>query len=265
MDSADALATARPVRGLGTGDEGIVQRESPRVSSTATLCDLMIASHQVLGIRRGHHSAMQAPAFWQSTRLPLLQRFKTPSELAPSRANWTMLGHGRVPRSSVELAGEGPVTLVDKQPCSWWVASGEAQASKPYYNVALGGKEACAPHDEKSCASVVSTPGRAGNSGSRASAPGAKTIDGRRASMFSAEGPVGVMGAEPTHTSTWRARDPSCPRHQRPQARELGVLGEVAKPATGRPGKWWSAERKSEEFVVARIGRISESVVAKYL
>jgi hypothetical protein len=32
------------------------------------------------------------------------------------------------------------------------------------------------------------------------------------------------------------------------------VLREVATPITGGPGKWWSAERKSEEVVVAMIG-----------
>ena len=159
-----------------------------------------------------------------------------------------------VSRSYVELAGVSPVTVMTKQPCSWWAVVGETRMLKPHDKVALGGEQACGPYDEESCVSAVSPPARAGQNGSRASMTkakameGAKSLDVRhpRTRRRSGIGTYAQFGTE-------RERSVSAPASRVPGC-QPGALREVAKPITGRPGKWWNAERKSEEVVVAMIG-----------
>jgi len=86
----------------------------------------------------------------------------------------------------------------------------------------------------------------------------------RRPWRCSTEEPAGVLGSERVHSSARNVRDPSRPRRQGPRLPPWG-LREVAKPITGSTGKGWSAERKSEEVVVAMIGRTTQPVVAKDL
>ena len=45
-----------------------------------------------------------------------------------------------ITKSYVELAGESPVTVMTKQPCSWWAMEGETPLSKPDDKVALKGE-----------------------------------------------------------------------------------------------------------------------------
>ena len=141
-----------------------------------------------------------------------------------------------------------------KQPCSWWAVVGETRMPKPHDKVALGGKQARSPYDEESCVSVVMYPVRAGQSGSRAFQPKAKAMDGaktlevqhQRTRRRSGIGMCAQFGTE-------RERSVSAPASMA-SGRQPGVLREVATPITGSPGKWWSAERKSEEAIVAMIG-----------
>ena len=142
-----------------------------------------------------------------------------------------------------------------KQPCSWWAVVGETRMPKPHDKVAfVGGEQACGPYDEESYVSVVRCPARAGQSGSRASKPKAKAMDGaknldvrrQRTRRRSGIGTCAQFGTE-------RERSVSAPASTASGCLP-GVLREVATPITGSPGKWWSAERKSEEVVVARIG-----------
>src|SRR5207247_9353104 len=86
-----------------------------------------------------------------------------------------------------------------------------------------------------------------------------------RAWSGSTQEPAGVVGAERPRSPSLNRRDPSRPRRLWPQVAGLGCPG-AAEPITGGPGKWWSAERKSEEAVaVAMIGGTPEPVVAKGL
>lgn len=81
-------------------------------------------------------------------------------------------------RSCSELAGESPVTVMIKQPCSWWVMEGETRLLKPHDKVALGGEQARGPYDEEAYVSAVSVPVKAGRSGSRAPRRWAKAMEG---------------------------------------------------------------------------------------
>jgi hypothetical protein len=152
-----------------------------------------------------------------------------------------------------------------KQPRSWWPARGETRASKRHDKVALGDEQVVGPYDEESCGRVVSKPAKAGTSGSRAPTARAKATDGAKSLERSTQEPAGVVGAERPHSPSLNRRDPSRPRRFWPQVAGLGCPG-AAKPITGGPGKWWSAERKSEEAIaVAMIGGTTEPVVAKGL
>ena len=127
---------------------------------------------------------------------------------------------------------------------------------KPHDKVAFqGGEQARGPYDEESCASVVKEPRASGRySGSRAcqikakAMEGAKTLDvqHRGTRRRSGIGTCAQFGTE-------RGRSVSAPA-TRASGRQPGVLREVATPITGGPGKGWSAERKSEEVVLAMIG-----------
>src|SRR6266542_3174345 len=87
----------------------------------------------------------------------------------------------------------------------------------------------------------------------------------RRAWSGSTQEPAGVVGAERPHSPSLNRRDPSRPRPLWPQVAVLGCPG-AAKPITGGPGKWWSAERKSEEAIaVAMIGGTREPGAGKGL
>jgi reverse transcriptase-like protein len=91
------------------------------------------------------------------------------SPISPLLANAFMHYAFGVPRSCVELAGESPVMVMTKQPCSWWAMEGETRLSKPHDKVAcLGGEQAYGPYDEESCVSVVIVPAKADQCGSRA-------------------------------------------------------------------------------------------------
>ena len=77
---------------------------------------------------------------------------------------------------------------------------------------------------------------------------GAKTLEmqHRRTRRRSGIGTCAQSGTE-------RGRSVSAPALTAPGC-QPGALREVATPITGGPGKWWSAERKSEEATVAMIG-----------
>ena len=143
-----------------------------------------------------------------------------------------------VSRSDAELAGESPATLMTKQPCSWWAVVGETRMLKPHDKVALGGEQACGPYDEESCASAVTSPARAGQSGSRASMTKAKAMEGaksldvrhQRTRRRSGIGTCAQFGME-------RERSVLAPASTT-SGRQPGVLREVATPITGSPGKW---------------------------
>ncbi len=160
-----------------------------------------------------------------------------------------------VSRSYVELAGERPVAVMTKQPRSWWAVEGETRLSKPHDKVAvLGGEQACGPYDEESCVSVDMVPARAGRSGSRASIRWAKAREGAKTLELQHRGTRRRIGIGTyAQFSTERERSVSAPAFTAPGC-QSGALREVAIPITGSTGKWWSAERKSEEAVVAMIG-----------
>jgi group II intron reverse transcriptase/maturase len=153
-----------------------------------------------------------------------------------------------VSRGYVELAGESPVAVMTKQPCSWWATVGETRLSKPHDKVAFkGGEQACGPYDEESCASVVSVPARAGRSGSRASRRWAKATEGVKTLESQHRGIRRRIGIGTyAQFSTERERSVSAPAFTVSGCLP-GALREVATPITGNTGKWWSAERKSEE------------------
>ena len=126
---------------------------------------------------------------------------------------------------------------------------------KPHDKVAFkGGEQACGPYDEESCASVVKRPARADESGSRAPESRAKAMEGAKTLEVQHRGTRRRSGIGTCAQScTERGRSVSAPASTAP-GRQPGVLQEVVTPITGRSGKWWSAERKSEEVVVAMIG-----------
>jgi hypothetical protein len=126
---------------------------------------------------------------------------------------------------------------------------------KPHDKVASkGGEQACGPYDEESCASVVRYPTRVGQNGSRASQIKAKAMEGAKTLEVQHRGTRRRSGIGTcAQFGTERGRSVSAPASTAP-ARQPGVLREVVTPITGSPGKWWSAERKSEEVVVAMIG-----------
>jgi hypothetical protein len=171
--------------------------------------------------------------------------------------------------SCVELAGESPATVMTKQPCSWWAVVGETRMPKPHDKVALGGEQARGPYDEESCASAVRNPARTGNSGSRASQIKAKAMEGAKSLDVQHRGTRRRSGIGTcAQFGTERERSVSAPATMA-SGRQPGVLREVARPITGSPGKWWSAERKSEEVVLAMIGvdnitRRSEGPLARW-
>ena len=144
--------------------------------------------------------------------------------------------------------------VMAKQPCSWWAAEGETRPSEPHDEVAMGGEQACGPYDEESCASVVRFPARAGQSGSRApharakAMEGVKTLEAQHRGIRRRSG-IGTCA----QFSTERERSVSAPASTAPGLPAWGAPG-AAKPITGSTGKGWSAERKSEEAVVAMIG-----------
>ena len=141
-----------------------------------------------------------------------------------------------------------------KQPCSWWVASGETLPLKPHDKVALGGEQARGPYDQESCASVVTYPTKVGQSGSRALLRRAKAMEGVKILAEQRRGTRRRSGIGTcAQFSTERARAVSAPA-LRPWASLPGVLREAAKPITGSTGKWWNAERQSAEVIVAMIG-----------
>ena len=126
---------------------------------------------------------------------------------------------------------------------------------KPHDKVAFkGGEQARGPYDEESCASVVSLPARAEECGSRARPTRAKAMEGAKTLEVQHRGTRRRSGIGTcAQFGTERGRSVSAPA-LRASGRQPGVLREVATPITGGPGKWWSAERKSEEVVVAMIG-----------
>ena len=133
----------------------------------------------------------------------------------------------RVSRGCSELAGESPVTVMTKLPCSWWAVEGETRLSKPHDKVAFeGGEQACGPYDEKARASVVRLPARAGECGSRASGAKAKAKDGAKSWRSSTHGPAGVRGTERTHSPLWNVEIRLGP----------GITGPACQP--GCSGKW---------------------------
>ena len=130
-----------------------------------------------------------------------------------------------VSRSCVELAGESPVAVMTKQPCSWWAASGEILPLKPHDKVALGGEQARGPYDEESCASAVRVPARAGRSGSRAPTRWAKATEGAKTLEMQHRGTRRRIGIGTcAQLSTERERSVSAPA-SRPQAATLGAPG----------------------------------------
>ncbi len=119
-----------------------------------------------------------------------------------------------ITKSYVELAGESPVTVMTKQPCSWWAASGETLPSKPHDKVAnLGGEQVYGPYDEESCVSVVSLPVETERTGAEPLFWRRRPWKVQRSWSYSTEGPVGVVGAERIHSSIRNVRDPSRHRH----------------------------------------------------
>jgi hypothetical protein len=151
-------------------------------------------------------------------------------------------------RSCSELAGESPVTVMIKQPCSWWVMEGETRLLKPHDKVALGGEQARGPYDEEAYVSAVSVPVKAGRSGSRAPRRWAKAMEG--AEILEVQHPrtrrrrgIGMI----TQPITERERSVSAPGDTAVGCQST-VLVKV-KPISGDPVKWWNAERKSEEAI----------------
>ena len=192
------------------------------------------------------------------------------SAISPVLANLFMHFAFGVPRSCVELAGESPAMVMTKQPCSWWAMEGETRLLKPHDKVAfMGGEQAYGPYDEESCVSVVIVPAKAVQCGSRAPRTRAKAMEGAKTLEVQHRGTRRRIGIG-THAqfSTERGRSVSAPAFMAP-GRQPGVLREVATPITGCPGKWWSAERKSEEVILAVIGvdnitRRSEGPLARW-
>ena len=177
------------------------------------------------------------------------------SAISPLLVNMFMHYAFGVPRSCVELAGESPAMVMTKQPCSWWAMEGETQLSKPHDKVAYtGGEQAYGPYDEESCVSVVIVPAKADKCGSRAPRTRAKAMEGAKTLEVQHRGTRRRIGIGTyAQFGTERGRSVSAPAFTAP-GRQPGVLREVATPITGSPGKWWSAERKSEEVIVAVIG-----------
>src|SRR6266508_5384161 len=137
---------------------------------------------------------------------------------------------------------------VAKQPRSWWPAGGETRASKRHDKVALGDEQVVGPYDEESCARVVNKPAKAGKSGSRAPTARAKARDGAKSLEGQHPGTRRRSGSgTATQPIVEQERSVSAPAHVAPGCRP-GWPG-AAKPLTGGPGKWWSAERKSEEAI----------------
>jgi len=129
-----------------------------------------------------------------------------------------------ITESYVELAGESPVTVMTKQPFSWWAASGETLPSKPHDKVAnLGGEQARGPYDEESCVSVVSLPVRTERAGAEPLFWRRRPWKVQRSWSCSTEEPVGVVGSECVHSSIWNVRDPSRHRHNGPRMPTCGA------------------------------------------
>jgi Transposase domain (DUF772) len=133
-----------------------------------------------------------------------------------------------VSRSCDELAGGSPVTVMTKQPCSWWAMEGETRLLKPHDKVAdLGGKQACGPYDEESCGSAVRSPAKAGESGSRAPRLRAKAMEGAKILVVQ-------------HRGT-RRRSGIGTYAQFTMERERSVSAPASRPQVasfGRSGKW---------------------------
>jgi hypothetical protein len=104
------------------------------------------------------------------------------------RAKWASLGWERsrlgypvCPESCGGLAGESPVRVVAKQPCSWWPAEGETRLSKRHDKVALGGEQVIGPYERNPVAASLTKPREIGDKcGSRARGIWAKAMDGAK-------------------------------------------------------------------------------------
>jgi hypothetical protein len=157
-----------------------------------------------------------------------------------------------VSRSYVELAGESPVAVMTKQPCSWWAMEGETRLSKPHDKVAVvGGEQAGGPYDEESCVSAVSVPARAGSSGSRASIRWAKAREGAKTLESQHRGTRRRIGIGTyAQFSTERERSVSAPAFTVP-----------GLPAWGAPGSGDTYNRKYRE-VVERRAEVGGGIVA---
>ncbi len=163
------------------------------------------------------------------------------------------------PESCGGLAGASPVRVVAKQPGSWWPAEGETRPSKRHDKGPLGVEQAASPYDEEPCSLVMVTMRE----------PSLFSLGeghGRRGDLgdCSAYVPAGVRRAEWLHSPSRNRRDPS--RHRR---KRLGCATPwcpvAAKPISSEPVKWWRAERKSEQGVVAMNDGTTQAVGAKGL
>ncbi len=115
------------------------------------------------------------------------------------------------PESCDELAGESPVRVVVKQPCSWWPTVGETRALKRHDKAALGGEQATGPQHEANPAASSFAPGfDRGHAGAEPGLGGRRPRKAPR-SWNSADGPAGVWGVERLHSSSRNRRDPSRP------------------------------------------------------
>jgi len=103
-----------------------------------------------------------------------------------------------------------------KQPRSWWPAEGEIRLSKRHDKVVLGGEQVIGPYDEESCRVVKNPLLVQGQAGVESWLLGRRPRTVRRAWTCSTQEPVGVEGAERSHSPSRNRRDPSRHRLVRP-------------------------------------------------
>jgi hypothetical protein len=158
------------------------------------------------------------------------------------------------PESCDGLAGESPVGVMAKQPRSWWPAEGETRPSKRHDKGALGVEQVTGPQHQANPAASLPLARCC-----RAQAGAEPGLRGRR--PWKASRSWSAASRNPSAYGEWNG---CTARHGTgeirlgtgiswPQGAILRCLVTVT-PISSDPAKWRSAERKSEEAVVAATG-----------
>jgi len=147
------------------------------------------------------------------------------------------------PGSGGGLAGESPVRVMDKQPCSWWPTEGETRPAKRHDEAALGGEQVLGPYVEESCCVEILT-----------------AWEPNRTCRGEGHGRREDLGRAALKTHRRRGdRNENIAHHGTGEIRlGTGMTTAGSQPATSSKGetykriiavKWSSAERKSEEVI----------------